>query len=58
MRVAGFAHAVKWTEQDYLRMEAHSPIKHEFFDGELYAITRTRMEAWPAGSGRSRRKTG
>ncbi len=29
---------MKWTEDDYLRMESHSPIKHEFLDGEIYAM--------------------
>jgi Uma2 family endonuclease len=29
---------VHWTEEDYLRMEADSPIKHEYFEGEIYAM--------------------
>jgi hypothetical protein len=32
------ARRMHWTEEDYLRMEAQSPIKHEFLDGEVFAM--------------------
>lgn len=32
------ARELHWTEEDYLRMEADSPIKHEYFDGDVYAM--------------------
>lgn len=32
------ARQMHWSEQDYLAMEAESPIKHEFLDGEVFAM--------------------
>lgn len=32
------ARELHWTEDEYLRMEADSPIKHEYFDGEIYGM--------------------
>jgi Uma2 family endonuclease len=32
------AHQVRWTEEEYLLMEDHSEIKHEFLDGQVYAM--------------------
>ena len=36
------AREVHWTEEDYLRMEADSAIKHEYVDGEVYAMAGAR----------------
>lgn len=32
------ARLMHWSEQDYLAMEAGSPIKHEFLNGEVFAM--------------------
>ena len=32
------AHQASWTEEEYLFMEDQSEIKHEFLDGEVYAM--------------------
>lgn len=32
------AREMHWTEAEYLSMEAKSPIKHEYFDGEIFAM--------------------
>jgi Uma2 family endonuclease len=32
------ARLMHWSEQDYLTMEAESPIKHEFLNGEVFAM--------------------
>ena len=32
------ARRVIWTEEEYLAMEEDSPIKHEFYDGQVYAM--------------------
>src|SRR5207253_2323837 len=32
------AHQMQWTEEEYLEMEDGSPIKHEFLDGNVYAM--------------------
>lgn len=32
------ARRVRWTEDEYLARERHSDQKHEFFDGEVYAM--------------------
>lgn len=33
-----------WIEADYLAMESASPIKHEFFDGEVFAMAGAKPE--------------
>lgn len=35
----GLARKTHWTEEDYLLLEGQSPIKHEFFEGEIFART-------------------
>ncbi len=42
MRVAP-AREMHWTEDEYLRMEADSAIKHEFYGGEIYAMAGARL---------------
>ena len=42
MRVAP-AREMHWTEDEYLRLEADSAIKHEFYDGEIYAMAGARI---------------
>lgn len=37
------ARETHWTEDEYLRMEADSAIKHEFYDGEIYAMAGARL---------------
>jgi len=37
------AREMHWTEDEYLRMEADSAIKHEFYDGEIYAMAGARL---------------
>lgn len=32
---------MRWTEADYLAFENHSPTKHEFLDGEIFAMAGT-----------------
>lgn len=32
------AHQVTWTEEEYLLLEDHSETKHEFLDGQVYAM--------------------
>jgi Uma2 family endonuclease len=32
------ARRIRWTVEGYLEREQHSPSKHEFFDGEIYAM--------------------
>lgn len=37
------AREMHWTEEEYLRMEADSAIKHEFYRGEIYAMAGARL---------------
>lgn len=41
------ARRMHWSEEDYLRMEAQSPIKHEFLDGEVFAMAGAKPEHNP-----------
>jgi Uma2 family endonuclease len=36
--IDGVARNIHWSEREYLAMEARSAIKHEFLDGEVFAI--------------------
>jgi hypothetical protein len=36
--VTRLAHQVIWTEDEYLLFEDQSETKHEFFDGQVYAM--------------------
>jgi Uma2 family endonuclease len=39
---AALAHEVTWTEEEYLLVENDSEIKHEFLDGQVYAMAGAR----------------
>lgn len=40
----GTARKMRWSEGEYLQMEAQSPIKHEFLDGEVFAMAGAKPE--------------
>jgi len=39
MRRATFRHMHQYTYREYLALEEMSNVKHEFLDGEIYAMT-------------------
>ena len=42
--VLGTARQMHWSEQEYLLLEARSAVRHEFLDGEVFAMAGAKPE--------------